>query len=87
LTINAQRLQAESVQHQFFSPSNRWSFRSDPNPVHQPFKLQSSNGEPRPSSSGKSYPPHAHSILLFSNFTLNLLLLSLALDSFYPPKS
>jgi hypothetical protein len=25
--------------------------------VHQLFKLQSSNGEPRPSSSGKSYPP------------------------------
>jgi hypothetical protein len=32
LTINAQRLQAESVQHSFFPPSNRWSFRPDPNP-------------------------------------------------------
>jgi hypothetical protein len=31
--------------------------------VHQPFKLQSSNGEPRPSSSGKSYPSQAHSVL------------------------
>jgi hypothetical protein len=32
LIINAQRLQAESVQHPFFPPSNRWSFRPDPNP-------------------------------------------------------
>jgi hypothetical protein len=32
LTINAQRIQAESVQHPFFPPSNRWSFRLDPNP-------------------------------------------------------
>jgi hypothetical protein len=32
LTINAQRPQAESVQHPFFPPSNRWSFspRSKP---------------------------------------------------------
>jgi hypothetical protein len=40
--------------------------------VHQPFKLQSSNGEPISSSSGKSYPPQAHSVLLFSNLILNL---------------
>jgi hypothetical protein len=39
--------------------------------VHQPFKLQSSNGEPRPTSLGKSYPPQAHSILIFSNLILN----------------
>jgi hypothetical protein len=32
LTINAQCLQAESAQHSFFPPSNRWSFRPDPNP-------------------------------------------------------
>jgi hypothetical protein len=32
LTINAQRLQAKSVQHPFFPPANRWSLRSDPNP-------------------------------------------------------
>jgi hypothetical protein len=32
LTINAQRLQDESIQHLFFLPSNRWSFRPDPNP-------------------------------------------------------
>jgi hypothetical protein len=32
LTINAQRPQAEPVQHPFFRPSNCWSFRSDPNP-------------------------------------------------------
>jgi hypothetical protein len=32
LAINAQRLQAESVQHPFFPLSNRWSFRPDPNP-------------------------------------------------------
>jgi hypothetical protein len=38
--------------------------------VHQPFKLQSSNGEPRPSSSGKSYPPQAHSVFLFLNLIL-----------------
>jgi hypothetical protein len=64
LTINAQRLQAESIQHPFFSPSNRWSFRPDPNP-------KSSNGEPRPGSSGKSHPLKAHSVLLFSNFISN----------------
>jgi hypothetical protein len=40
--------------------------------VHQLFKLQSSNGEPRPSSSGKSYPPQAHSVLVFLNLILNL---------------
>jgi hypothetical protein len=33
--------------------------------VHQSFKLKSSNGEPRPGSSGKSNPPKAHSVLLF----------------------
>jgi hypothetical protein len=32
LTINAQHPHAESVQHPFFPPSNRRSFRSDPNP-------------------------------------------------------
>jgi hypothetical protein len=32
LTINTQRPQAESVQHSFFPPSNRWSLRPDPNP-------------------------------------------------------
>jgi hypothetical protein len=48
--------------------------------VHQPLKLQSSNGEPRPGSSGKSHPPQAHSVLLFSNFILNFLLPSLVLD-------
>jgi hypothetical protein len=32
--------------------------------VHQSFKLKSSNGEPRPGSSGKSHPPKAHSVLL-----------------------
>jgi hypothetical protein len=39
--------------------------------VHQPFKLQSSNGEPRPSSSGKPYHPQAHSVFLFLNLILN----------------
>jgi hypothetical protein len=39
--------------------------------VHQPFKLQSSNGESRPSSSGKSYSPQVHSVLLFLNLILN----------------
>jgi hypothetical protein len=39
--------------------------------VQQPFQLQSSNGEPRPSSLGKSYPPHAHSVFLLLNFILN----------------
>jgi hypothetical protein len=38
--------------------------------VHQPFKLQFSNGEPRPSSSGKSYPPQAHLVFLFLNLIL-----------------
>jgi hypothetical protein len=32
LTTNAQCLQAESVKHSFFPPSNRWSLRPDPNP-------------------------------------------------------
>jgi hypothetical protein len=39
--------------------------------VHQLFKLQSSNGEPRPSSPGKSYPPQAHSVLPFLNLISN----------------
>jgi hypothetical protein len=38
LTINAQRPQAESVQHPFFPPSNRWNFRSDPNPCSSTFQ-------------------------------------------------
>jgi hypothetical protein len=38
LTINAQCPQAESVQHLFFPPSNRWSFRSDPNPSSSTFQ-------------------------------------------------
>jgi hypothetical protein len=71
LTINAQRPQAESVRHPFFPPSNRWSFRPDPNPSSSTFQASISNGEPRPSSSGKSYPPQAHSVLLFSNLILN----------------
>jgi hypothetical protein len=37
LTINAQRPQAESVQHPFFPPSNRWRFRSDPTPSSSTF--------------------------------------------------
>jgi hypothetical protein len=39
--------------------------------AHQVFKLQSSNGEPRPSSSGKSYSPQAHSVLPSSNLISN----------------
>jgi hypothetical protein len=39
--------------------------------VHQSFELKSSNGGPRPDSSGKSHPPKAHSVLLFSNFILD----------------
>jgi hypothetical protein len=39
--------------------------------AHQLFKLQSSNGELGPSSSGKSYTSQAHSVLLFSNPILN----------------
>jgi hypothetical protein len=38
--------------------------------VHQSLKLKSSNGGPRPSSSGKSHPLKAHSVLLFSIFHL-----------------
>jgi hypothetical protein len=37
LTINAQRPQAESVQHPFFPPSNCWSLRPDPNPTSSTF--------------------------------------------------
>jgi hypothetical protein len=36
--------------------------------VYQSFKLKYSNGEPRPGSLGKSHPPKAQSVLLFSNF-------------------
>jgi hypothetical protein len=39
--------------------------------VHQSFELKSSNGGPRPGSSGKSHPPNAHLALLFSNFILD----------------
>jgi hypothetical protein len=38
--------------------------------VHQSFELKSSNGRPRPGSSGKSHPPKVHSVLLFSNSIL-----------------
>jgi hypothetical protein len=38
LTTNTQRLQAKSVQHPFFPPSNRWSFRPDPNPSSSTFQ-------------------------------------------------
>jgi hypothetical protein len=38
LTINAQRSQAESVQHPFFPPSNRWSCHLDPNPSSSIFQ-------------------------------------------------
>jgi hypothetical protein len=38
LTINAQRPQAESVQHPFFPSSNCWSFRLDPNPSSSTFQ-------------------------------------------------
>jgi hypothetical protein len=38
LTINTQRLQAESVQHPFFPPSNHWSFRPNPNPSSSTFQ-------------------------------------------------
>jgi hypothetical protein len=49
--------------------------------VHQSFKLKSSNGEPRPGSSGKSHPPQAHSVLLFLKFHPKFFLLpSLVLD-------
>jgi hypothetical protein len=44
--------------------------------VHQSFKLKSSNGEPRPGSSGKSHHPNAHSVLLFE-FHLRFFLLPL----------
>jgi hypothetical protein len=40
LTINAQHLQAESVQHPVFPPSNRWSFLPDPNPSSSIFQAQ-----------------------------------------------
>jgi hypothetical protein len=40
LTINAQRLQAESVQHPFFPPSNCWSFHPGPNPSSSIFQAQ-----------------------------------------------
>jgi hypothetical protein len=55
LTINAQCLRAKYVQHPFQIQTL----------VHQSFKLKSPNGGPRPSSSGKSHPPKAHSVLLF----------------------
>jgi hypothetical protein len=67
LTINTQRPQAKSVQHPSFPPLNRWSLCLDPNPSSSIFKLQSSNGEPRPGSPGKSYSPQAHSVLPLSN--------------------
>jgi hypothetical protein len=70
LTINAQCLQAESVQHPSFPPANRWSLRSDPNPSSSILRAQT-NGGPRPGSSGESHPPKAHSILLFSNSILD----------------
>jgi hypothetical protein len=46
LTINTRHPQAESVQHPFFSPSNRWSARLDPNPsslISPSFNLQMAN--------------------------------------------
>jgi hypothetical protein len=43
--------------------------------VHQFFELKSSNGGPRPGSSGKSHPPKAHSVSLFFEFHLRFFLL------------
>jgi hypothetical protein len=43
--------------------------------VHQSFELKSSNGKPRPGSSGKSHPPKAHSVFLFSNSILDFFFL------------
>jgi hypothetical protein len=48
--------------------------------VHQSLKIKSSNGGPRPSSSGKSHPPKAHSVLLFRIPSWIFLLPSLVLD-------
>jgi hypothetical protein len=67
LTINTQRPRAESVQHPFFLLQTVGAFVQMQTLARQPFKLQSSNGEPRPSSSGKSCPLQAHSVLPFSN--------------------
>jgi hypothetical protein len=38
LTINTQRPQAESIQHSFFPPSNRWRLHPDPNPSSSTFQ-------------------------------------------------
>jgi hypothetical protein len=46
LTINTRCPQAESGQHPFFPPSNRWSLRLDPNPsssTFPSFNLQMAN--------------------------------------------
>jgi hypothetical protein len=40
LTINAQRLQAKSVQHPFFPLANRWSLPSDSNPSSSILRAQ-----------------------------------------------
>jgi hypothetical protein len=67
LTINVQRLRAKSVQHPFFPAPTVGIFAQIQTLVHQTFELKSSNGGPRPDSSGKSHPPKAHSVLLSSN--------------------
>jgi hypothetical protein len=46
--------------------------------VHQSFKLKSSNGEPRPGSSGKSHPSQAHSVLFFSQISSQIFPLALS---------
>jgi hypothetical protein len=71
LTINAQRLWAKSVQHPFFPPPTVGIFAQIQTLIHQTFKLKSSNGGPRPGSSGKSHPPKAHSVLPSSNSILD----------------
>jgi hypothetical protein len=65
LTINAQRLRAKSVQHPFFPPAIRWSFRLDSNPRSSIPQAQIFNGEPKSSCPGKSHPLKVHSVLLF----------------------
>jgi hypothetical protein len=83
LTINAQRLQAKSVQHPLFPPAIRWSFRLDPNPRSSISQAQILNGEPRSSSPDKSHPLRSIRYYFF-DFHLRFLLLPF-LDRLYPP--
>jgi hypothetical protein len=64
LTTNTRHLKLNQPNTRSFFPQAVGALAQIQTLVHQSFKLKSSNGGPKSSSSGKSHPPKAHSVLL-----------------------